>query len=110
METMQLFMRREEGGMDVHDPVASGARARAAAVVERGPDLRARLRQLYPDASADAYAVAEGISDADWLLQELRGQGIAIGPYGIPQRVGIIPQRAAEALRPPAPASHLHAA
>ena len=107
--TMQLLMRREEGGMDLHDPVASGARARAA-VIERGPDLRARLRTLYPDASPEAYAVAEGISDANQLLQQLREQGIAIGPDGLPQRVGIIPQQAAEALRPPAPASHLHAA
>ena len=43
-------------------------------------------------------------------MQRLRGQGIAIGPYGLPQRVGIIPQRATDAMRPPAPASHLHAA
>ena len=96
--------------MDVHDPVASGARARTAAAIERGPDLRARLRQLFPDAPPEAHAAAEGISDATQLMQQLRAQGIAIGPYGLPQRVGIIPQQAAEALRPPAPACHLHAA
>ena len=96
VHAMQLFMRREEGGMDVHDPVASGARARAAAVVERGPDLRTRLRELFPDAQPVAYNAAEGIKDAPDLLHEMREQGIAIGPYGLPQRVGIIPQNAAE--------------
>ena len=109
-QIMQLFMHREEGGVDVHGRVAPGARARTAALMERGPDLRARLRQLYPDASPDAHAAAEGISDAVQLLQLMRSQGIAVGPYGLPQRVGIIPQQAAEALRPPAPAGHLHAA
>ena len=110
VQTMQMLMRREEGGMGLDDPVASGARARIAAVIERGPDLRARLRLLYPEAAPEVQGNAEGLTDAEHLMQQLRGQGIAIGPYGLPQRVGILPQHAADAPRPPAPASHLHAA
>ena len=60
MQIAQLFMRREDGGVDVNDPVASGARARVAAVIERGPDLRARLRQLYPSAAPETYCKADG--------------------------------------------------
>ena len=108
--TMQLFMRREDGGMDVHDPLASGTRARAAAVMERGPELRARLQELFPGMPPVACNAAEGLGDALVLLHELREQGIAIGPYGLPQMVGIVPQNAEAALRPPAPASHLHSA
>ena len=44
LQQQQLFMRREEGGVDVHDPVGTGVRARAAAVTERGPTLRDRLQ------------------------------------------------------------------
>ena len=58
MQIMQLFMRREEGGMDLNDPIASGARARVAAVIERGPALRARLRMLYPEATPDVQCKA----------------------------------------------------
>ena len=110
LQQQQLFMRREEGGMDVHDPVDSGVRARAAAVIERGPNLRDRLQQLYPVAPAAQRRQAEGIGDADEIIERLARQGIAVGPYGLPQRLGIILRDAADALRPPAPASHLHAA
>ena len=60
LQQQQLFMRREEGGMDVHDPVDSGVRARAAAVTERGPSLRDRLQQLYLVAPAVQRRQAEG--------------------------------------------------
>ena len=58
----------------------------------------------------ESHRDAEGLSDADTLLQQMRNQDIALGPCGLPQRVGIVPQHAADALRPLAPASHLHAA
>ena len=80
--------------MDVHDPLASGMRARAAAVIERGPELRARLQELFPGMVPGASNAAEGLGDAAVLMQELRDQGIAVGPYGVPQKVGSIPQNA----------------
>ena len=91
MQTEQIFLRREDGGMDVNDPVASGARARVAAVIERGPDLRARLRLLFPEAAVEAHRGAEGLADAETLVQQMRQQGIAVGPYGLPPACGHSP-------------------
>ena len=37
-------------------------------------------------------------------------QGITLGPYGLPQRLGLVPRDPADALRATALAGHLHAA
>ena len=49
----QLFLRREEGGVGVGDPICFGLRARAAAVIERGPALRAARVELAPQSEGE---------------------------------------------------------
>ena len=51
--------------------------------------------------------VLNGVQDAAVVCIELAGQGIAIGPYGLPQKLGIVQRNPDAVLRPPAPAKHL---
>ena len=73
--------------MDLHDRVHSGIRARAAAVRERGPVLRAALHDMYPRAQQTQLRQAEGLADAGVLIQRLASQGVVVGAYGLPQRL-----------------------
>ena len=94
--------------MDVHDPVDFGTRARAAALMERGSALRSALQRIYPGISNEASAGAEGMQDAQVVCEARAAQGVAIGPYGWPQKLGMWACCPEAALRPPAPAQHLH--
>ena len=76
---MQWLLRREEGGVDLHDPVQSGVRARAAAVMERGSILRAALHGVYPGVEKAQLMQVEGVADADASTQRSASQGIASG-------------------------------
>ena len=91
LQVQQLFLRREEGGMKIHDPVDSGIRARAASVVERGLALREKLQQLYPAALAVLRREAEGITDAEESMVRLGTQGECIGPIWHPTEAGRYP-------------------
>jgi hypothetical protein len=64
----QLFLRREEGGMQFNDPVASGVRARVAAVTERGPILRTAMARLFHGYPREVLQKAECVGDAASLL------------------------------------------
>ena len=48
--------------------------------------------------------LAEGLADASTLAGRLAGA------YGLPKRLALLPDNPETALRPPSPASHLHAA
>ena len=76
---MQLLLVRDEGGVDLRDPVRSGVRARAAVVMERGPALRSALHEMYPGADKAQLMQAEGLADADDIIQRLASQSISIG-------------------------------
>ena len=74
----QLVLRREQGGMSVHDPAQSGLRARAAAVMERGATLRAALGELYPQPEKVDALTAERMRDAADIVARMAEQRLCI--------------------------------
>ena len=73
---VQLFLRREQGGMDVQDLLQSAVRARAIGVMERGPTLRAALGHLHPQSEeADRMNAAQGMHDAAEIFAAGAGNG-----------------------------------
>ena len=87
--------------MGVGGPVCFGVRARAAAVIERWPALRAALVELAPQCEAEQIDASEGMRD---------GATIVDGPCGLPRASTLVGQPTEVSLRPPAPVSHLRAA
>ena len=82
--------------------------ARAAGIIESGPSVRGAVAAWGHDVNlAKALDGVDEAVDADGVLEALHGQGISLGPGGIPLPHSTGQAQDREVMRPPVPHQHL---
>ena len=107
VQRKQVELPTSLGGLQMPMPTSLVPMARAAGLMESGPGVRAAIGGWGYDVET-AFAT-DGVDEAlsDGLLDNLKEQGISVGPCGVPLPLATAGAQTAAALRPPVPHQHL---
>ena len=106
LQRKQVELPTRLGGLQTM-PTSLAPLARAAGLMESGPEIRAAIGGW--GYGVETACAADGVDDAvtDGIMDALREQGISVGPSGVPLAQPLADTQQADALRPPVPHQHL---